>query len=57
MEMDIHAKCGGDLEINIHTMRKPRIIILNILQDISITNIKGTILTQNTDLNLRKGES
>jgi len=45
-----------DLEINIHTLRKPRLIILNIPEDISTTDIEDRILMQNPDLNLRKGE-
>jgi hypothetical protein len=53
---DIEAKCEDDLEINIHTLRKPRLIILNIPEDISTTNIEDRILMQNADLNLRKGE-
>jgi len=56
IEKEIQAKCRGDLEINIHTPRKPRLILLNILEDISTTNIEDSILMQNTDLNLRKGE-
>ena len=47
---------GDDLEINIHTLRKPRLIILNIPEDISTTNIEDRILMLNPDLNLRKGE-
>jgi hypothetical protein len=56
LEKDIQAKCGDDLEINIHTLRKPRLINLNIREDISTTNIEDTILMQSPDLKLRKGE-
>jgi len=42
--------------MNIHTLRKPRLIVLNIPEDISTTNILDTILMQNPDLNLRKGD-
>jgi len=56
LEKEIQAKCGGDLEINIHTLRKRRLILLNILEDISTTNAEDSILMQNPDLNLRKGE-
>jgi hypothetical protein len=56
LERDIQMKCGKDLETNIHTRRKPRMIILNIPEDISTTNSEDTILMQNPDLNLRKGE-
>jgi len=40
--------------MNIHTLRKPRLIVLNIPEDISTTNIEDTILMQYPDLNLRK---
>ena len=56
LDNEIQAKCGGDLEINIHTLRKPRLIILNVPEDISTTNIEDSILMQNPDLNLKKGE-
>jgi len=56
LEKEIQAKCGGDLEINIHTLRKPRLILLNVPEDISTTNTEDSILIQNPDLNLRNGE-
>jgi hypothetical protein len=56
LEKDIQAKCGDDLEINFHTLRKSRLIILNIPEDITTTDTEDTILMQNPDLNLRKGE-
>ena len=56
IEKEIQAKCRGDLEINIHKPRKSRLILLNILEDISTTNTEDSILMQNPDLNLRKGE-
>jgi hypothetical protein len=56
LEKDINAKCGGDLEANIQTLRKPRLIIFNILEDISTTNLKDTLLAQNPDLNLKKAD-
>ena len=57
MGKEIQAKCGGDLEINNHTPRKPRLILLKVLEDISTTNTEDSILMQNPDLNLRKGET
>ena len=42
--------------MNIHTLRKPRLRVLNIPEDISTTNIEFTILMQNPELNLRKGD-
>jgi len=53
---EIQTKCTGDLEINIHTLQKPRLIPLNVPEDISTTNIEDSILMQNPDLNLRKVE-
>ena len=41
-------------ETNVHTVRKPRLIVLNIPEDISKTNIEDTILMQSPDLNLMK---
>jgi hypothetical protein len=56
LEKNINEKCGVDLEANIYTLRKPRLIILNIPEDISITNLEDTLLAQNPDLKLRKGD-
>jgi hypothetical protein len=53
---DKNANCGGDLEANIHTLRKPRLIILNIPDDISTTKLGDTLLAQNPELNLEKGD-
>jgi hypothetical protein len=36
-------------------LRKPRLIILNVPEDISTTNIEDAILRQNPELNLREG--
>ena len=54
LEKDCKTKCGGVLEANIHTLRKPTLIILNILEDISTTNLEDTLFKQNPDLNLKK---
>jgi hypothetical protein len=52
---EIEAKCGEDLEPHIHRLRKPRIIIINVPEDIDTTNIEDAIITQNPELNLTKG--
>jgi len=44
LQKDTSVKCGGDLETNIHTLRKPRLLILNVPEDISTTNIEDTLL-------------
>ena len=52
---EIKAKCGEDLEPHIHRLRKPRIIIINVPEEITTTNIEEAIITQNPELNLTKG--
>jgi len=54
-EHEIQSKCGEELEARIHRLRKPRIIILNVPADINTSNIEGTIIRQNPNLNLNKG--
>jgi FtsZ-binding cell division protein ZapB len=51
---EIRAKCGTKLEVRVHTRRKPRLIIINVPEDISTNNIEDTILRQNPDLSLQK---
>jgi len=55
LDKEIQSKCGDDLEVHVHSLRKPRIIILNVPEDITTTNIEDTILRQNPELNLQKG--
>jgi hypothetical protein len=52
---EIELKCGEDLEPHIHRLRKPRIILINVPEDIDTTNIEDAIITQNPELNLAKG--
>jgi hypothetical protein len=56
LEKDINAKCGGKLEVNIHKLRNPRLVILNIPEDISTGNLEDTLIAQNPYLNLKKGD-
>ena len=56
LEKAINAKCGGKLEVNIHRLRNPRLVILNIPEDISTGNLEDTLIAQNHDLNLKKGD-
>jgi len=42
------------LEVNIHKLRKSRLVILNIPEDISTGNLEDTLIAQNPDLNLKK---
>ena len=52
---EIQTKCGDELEAHIHRLRKPRIIILNVPEEINIANIEDAIIRQNPNLNLAKG--
>jgi hypothetical protein len=52
---EIQTKCGEELQAHIHRLRKPRIIILNVAEEINRANIKGKIIRQNPNLNLAKG--
>jgi hypothetical protein len=53
---DINDKCGDKLEVSLHNLRNRRLVIYNILEDISIRNIENTLLAQNPDLNLKTGD-
>ena len=44
------------MEVNIHKLRKSRLVILNIPEDISTGNLEDTLIAQNPDLNLKKGD-
>jgi hypothetical protein len=56
LEMDIKAKCGEELEVNLHRRRNPRLVIRNIPEDITTSNIDGTLIKQNPDLYLKAGD-
>ena len=56
LEKEIATKCGGELEATVHKMRKPRLIVYNIPEDISLQNVEDTLLNQNPDLGLIKGD-
>jgi hypothetical protein len=57
LDKEIRAKCGDELEAHIHMLRKPQLIILNVPENTSTTNIEDSILRQNPDLNLKKGST
>lgn len=56
LEKDINAKCEGKLEATAHKLRNPRLVIFNIPEEISIGNVEDTLLAQNTDINLNRGD-
>jgi len=53
LEKDINAKWEGQLEANIHKFRSPRLVIS---EDISTGNLEDTLIAQNPDRNLKKGD-
>jgi len=44
LSSSIRDKCGEDLEVTIPKLRKPRMIIHNIPQDVTIENLQETVL-------------
>lgn len=53
---DINDKCRDKLEVNVHKLRNPRLVIYSIPETISIRNIEDTLLAQNPELNLKTGD-
>jgi ribonuclease HI len=56
IEKDINAKYEGQLEANIHKLRNQRLVIFNIPEYISTGNLEDTLIAQNPELNLKKGD-
>lgn len=52
----ITEKCGEDMEVTIPKLRKPRLIIHNVPQDITVENLQETIMAQNPELNMATGD-
>jgi hypothetical protein len=46
LSADINAKCSEALEANVTILRKPRLIIRNIPQDMTVEGFDETFLTQ-----------
>jgi hypothetical protein len=42
--------------MHIHKLRNPRLVILNIPDDSTTSNIEGTLIAQNPGLNLANGD-
>ena len=51
-----NEKCGEELEVNSQKLRLPRLVILNIPEEISVDNVEETLLAQNSDINLKQGD-
>jgi hypothetical protein len=52
----IREKCGDRLETNVQKRRKPRIIIYNIPDEVTLENAEDIISAQNPELALEKGD-
>jgi hypothetical protein len=44
IEKDIKEKCGDKLEVNAHKLRYPRLVIINIPEDISVVSVAENIV-------------
>jgi hypothetical protein len=53
---NIREKLGDKMDANIQRPRKPRLKIHNIPDDISTDNTEDTLIAQNPDIGLKKGE-
>ena len=53
---DINEKCGDKLTVSVRKLRNPRLVIYDIPEDITTQNIEDTIIAQNPELNLNKGD-
>jgi hypothetical protein len=54
--MEIKTKCGEELEAILHSRRNPRLVIRNIPEYITTSNIEGTLIKQNPELYLKAGD-
>jgi hypothetical protein len=52
----IGEKCGGLLDVTIQKLRKPRLVLLNIPEDITPENAEETLTIQNPELDLKEGD-
>ena len=55
LEEGIRERCGEELETNVQKPRKPRLVILNIPNEINMDNTKETLIKQNTEINIQEG--
>ena len=53
---DINENCGDKLTVSVQKLRNPRLVIYDIPEDITTQNIEDTIIAQNPELNLSKGD-
>jgi hypothetical protein len=53
---DIKDKCSQHLDVHIHKLRNPSIVIYNVPEEITKENAEEVIATQNPELNLCEGD-
>lgn len=56
LSTSVTDKCRKDLEVTVPKLRKPRMIIHNVPQDVTIENLQETVLAQNRELGLVLGD-
>jgi hypothetical protein len=56
LRQTIQEKCGGDLEVVVPQLRKPRMVINNVPNEITVENLEEVIIAQNPELELAQGE-
>lgn len=52
----ISEKCGEQLDVHVPKLWKPKIIIYNVPDDITVENLEETILVQNPEISLHQGD-
>ena len=53
---DINEKFGDKLTVSVRKLRNPSLFIYDIPEDITVQNTEDTIIAQNPELNLNKGD-
>ena len=53
---DTNDKCRDRLETHTQKLRNPRLVILNIPDDITTSNVEEILIAQNPGLNLANGD-
>jgi hypothetical protein len=56
LRQTIQEKCGGDLEVVVPQLRKPRMVINNVPSEITVENLEEVLIAQNPELELAQGD-
>ena len=56
LRSSISDQCGDQVSIYVPELRKPRMIIYNVPNDVSVENAEETIKVQNPELNINEGD-